>query len=188
MPDGGRYIFATRQYVDRNGNTLTYDDANNRLVDTLGRGIGLPPLATIPGTYNYSLPGVGGTSVNYTFVWKNLGDPGVLTGGQSPRYVADSGCPVGTGSFSPRLFQSDALGTRTCIQNAGSIFNPVVLYQVQLPTGQSYTFTYNAYGEIDKVQLPTGGYERYEYAQNATLSSMNFPYTRSGRASCRERV
>jgi RHS repeat-associated protein len=179
MPDGGRYLFATGQYVDRNGNTLTA--ANNSWVDTLGRGIGLPPLATTAGTYNYSLPGVGGASVNYTFVWKNLGDPGVLTNGQSPQYVANSGCPVGTGSYSPSLFQSDVLGTRTCIQNASGIFNPVVLYQIQLPTGQSYTLTYNVYGEIDKVQLPTGGYERYEYAQNATLGSMSFPYTQANR-------
>lgn len=179
MPDGGRYLFATSQYVDRNGNVLTA--ANNSWTDTLGRSISLPPLVTTPGTYTYSLPGVGGTSLNYTFVWKNLGDPGLLTNGQSPQYVADSGCPIGTGSFSPRLFQSDTLTTRTCIQNASGIFNPVVLHQIILPDQRSYTFTYNVYGEIDKVQLPTGGYERYEYAQNATLVAMNFPYTQANR-------
>jgi hypothetical protein len=46
-----------------------------------------------------------------------------------------------------------------------------VLYQIQLPTGQAYTFTYNEYGEIDKVQLPTGGYERYQYQQGGGAST-----------------
>jgi RHS repeat-associated protein len=179
MPDGGRYLFATGQYVDRNGNTLTA--ANNSWVDTLGRGIGLPPLTSTPGTNTYALRGVGGADINYTFIWKNLGDAGVLTNAQPLQYVADSGCPVGIGSFSPRLFQSDPIGSRTCIQNAGSIFNPVVLYQIQLPTGQSYTLTYNVYGEIDKVQLPTGGYERYQYAQIPSLNSMSSPYTQANR-------
>ena len=181
MPDGGRYLFAANQYVDRNGNTLTFHPDTNTWTDTLGRSIGLPPLATTPGNSTYSLPGVGGTSVNYIFVWKNLGDPGVLTGGQSPQYVADSGCPVGTGSFSPRLFQSDPISSRTCIQNAGSIFNPVVLYQIILPTQQSYTFTYNVFGEIDKVQLPTGGYERFQHAQIPSLSTLSAPYSQTNR-------
>jgi hypothetical protein len=51
MADGSRYLIAGHQYVDRNGNTLTYDSANNRWLDTLGRSIGLPPMS-MPGT-NY---------------------------------------------------------------------------------------------------------------------------------------
>jgi hypothetical protein len=75
MPDGSRYVFGSGQYVDRNGNTLTFDSAQSQWLDTRGRSISLPPLGA---TGTYSLPGVNGTSVDYTFVWKNLGDAGVL--------------------------------------------------------------------------------------------------------------
>ena len=177
MADGSRYRFTTGEYLDRNGNKLIYTGTG--WTDTLGRAIGAPPLANnvAPGSYPYSLPGVSG---QYIFVWKNLGDPGVLTTAQPLKYVADSGCAPGNGSFSPRLFQSD-IPSQTCITNASSVFNPVVLYQIQLPTGRSYTFTYNEYGEIDRVELPTGGYERYEHAQTPPLSTPKLPYSQANR-------
>ena len=46
-----------------------------------------------------------------------------------------------------------------------------MLNQIILPNNRSYTFTYTVYGEIDKVILPTGGYERYGYSQIAPLDS-----------------
>jgi RHS repeat-associated protein len=180
MPNGSRYLFGSLQYVDRNGNALTYDTANSRWLDTLGRPINLPPLSTTAGSSVYSLPGVNNSTINYTFVWKNLGDAGMLSTAQQLQYTADSACPPGNGSFSPRLFWSDS-GNRTCIINAGSVFNPVVLYQIQLPTGGAYTFTYNVYGEIDKVQLPTGGYERYEYSQIPSINLTGPFYAQANR-------
>jgi RHS repeat-associated protein len=176
MSDGSRYLLATGDYVDRNGNRLHYTGSG--WTDTLGRTINAPPLANAPGTYTYSLPGMSG---QYVFVWKRLGDPGVLTTEQPLKHFADTGCPIGNGSFSPHLFVSDIFGSRTCIQNADAVFNPVVLYQIQLPTGRSYTFTYNEYGEIDKVVLPTGGYERYEHALASQLNSQRAPYTQANR-------
>jgi RHS repeat-associated protein len=176
MPDGSRYLMAGNQYVDRSGNTLTFDSANNRWLDTMGRAISL----SFGGAY--SLPGVGGSSLNYTFVWKSLGAPGVMTIAQPLQYTADSACPPGNGSFSPHLFESDPVTSHTCIINAGSIFNPVVLYQIILPNQRAYTFTYNVYGEIDKVQLPTGGYERYEYQQGGAITISTAPYSQANRA------
>ena len=46
---------------------------------------------------------------------------------------------------------------------ADSIFNPVVLWQISLPNGTAYTFTYNVYGEINKIVYPTGGSEQFGY-------------------------
>lgn len=63
-----------------------------------------------------------------------------------------------------------------------------MLYQLVLPTGQTYTFTYNVYGEIDKVQLPTGGYERFEYVQFPGLSSMSYPYAEANRGVSKRHV
>ncbi|MGH9872553.1 MAG: RHS repeat-associated core domain-containing protein [Pyrinomonadaceae bacterium] len=185
MADGSRYILgANPKYIDRNGNTITG-------TDTLGRPIPYPPMngtglnGGTPGDSTYSLAG---GSINYTFKWRYLDDPGVLTLSQPLQYIADSSCPVGTGSYSPHLFLSDPIGTHTCVVNGGSLFRPVVLYQILLPTGQAYTFTYNVYGEIDKVILPSGGYERYEYGQVGSLSNLQPPYAQANRGVTRRYV
>jgi len=184
LSDGSRYLIGAGKYIDKNGNTLT---ANGGWRDTLDRQINNPlPVApgsslSAPTDQNYSLLGVNGTSINYTLKWRNLAD--VLTTAQPLRYTADGGCPPGTGSFSPYLFTSDG-GSRTCIINAGSIFNPVVLSQIVLPNGQTYTFTYDIFGAIDKVVLPNGGYEKYEYSYVAPVSSaanFSFVYAQGNR-------
>ncbi len=182
LPDGSRYVMTTPAgYFDRNGNKIN-------ATDTLGRTIADPLGGVSPSTpveKSYSLPGVGGT-VNYLFKWKYLAE--VLTTPQSLAYVADSGCPPGTGAtFNPHLFTSDISG-RVCIQNAPQPFNPVVLSQIILPTGQSYTFTYTIYGEIDKVTLPTGGYEKFIYGQVSTLSYSSYVYAQYNRGVTRRTV
>ena len=48
-------------------------------------------------------------------------------------------------------------------QPGGQLFNPVVLAEIVLPDGSSYKFTYDEYGELDKVVYPTGAYEQYDY-------------------------
>jgi RHS repeat-associated protein len=55
-------------------------------------------------------------------------------------------------------------------QSQNQLFNPIVLSEIVLPDGSSYKFTYNVYGEIDKVVYPTGAYEKYEYAATITPS------------------
>jgi RHS repeat-associated protein len=167
MPDGSRYIWDSSsgqilvKYVDRNGNTLVYNSSSRQWTDTLGRVIS-NPLSAAPtvGDQTYSLPGVNGSPVNYTFRWRALADSRSNT--STPlRYKAGwSTCDLSYGTaVSPNLFGGchgdDPVAT----------FNPVVLSEIVLPAGQSYRFTYNVYGEIDKVVYPTGGYERYVYSQ-----------------------
>ena len=41
--------------------------------------------------------------------------------------------------------------------------NPYLISSVQLPNGQSYHFYYNPYGELARVELPTGGAIEYDY-------------------------
>jgi hypothetical protein len=182
MPDGSRYLLNSGQYIDRNGNELT--SSGGSWTDSLGRQITNPlpySAGTSPaaGDQNVALPGVGGTFINYVLKWRNLAD--VLTTPQSLRYVGNTGCPPEiSGPYGPSLFGWDSV-TRTCIGNAGVIFNPVVLSQIVLPTGQAYTFTYNVYGEIDKVVMPTGAYEKYQYGLVSPLTFTTSVYPQGNR-------
>jgi hypothetical protein len=161
MPDGSRYVLGTTpQYIDRNGNKITFDGSllfpyTAGLTDTLSRHF-TSPLQLVAGDYPYSLPGVSGVNgslITYTMKWRHLGDPNVLTTNQPLNYIADLGCGDSSWAGSPNLFASNP---GICINNAAELFNPVVLNEVVLPTGQAYIFTYNVYGEIDKVSLPGG--------------------------------
>jgi hypothetical protein len=161
LQDGSRVVGG--QHIDRNGNTLTA--VTGGLQDTLGRVINNPLVSGV-----VTLPGVGNTTLNYTMVWKSLGE--ALTTPEPLRYKGNSGCPPETGgTFSPSLFSSDTF-SRTCIGNSSELFNPVVLHQIVLPNNLTYTFTYNVYGEITKMVLPTGGYERFIYAQISRVAAL----------------
>jgi RHS repeat-associated protein len=180
QPDGSRYTFAPAvTYTDRNGNTLSYDANAKQWTDTLGRALSLPlPSQSVVGNttapgreYDYSIPGVGNAPLTYHFVWKHLSEAGVISENEADKTLRTPGdhttlCQ--TGSDNSGLFQSSDetdLGI-----SKGSTFDPVVLYQIALPTGQSYTFKYDIYGEISKVIYPTGGYERFTYGVAPNLS------------------
>ncbi|MBK7802119.1 MAG: RHS repeat-associated core domain-containing protein [Chloracidobacterium sp.] len=50
-------------------------------------------------------------------------------------------------------------------------FNPVVLTEIELPTGQKYKFTYNIFGLIERITYPTGGSESFVHNTVAPLTS-----------------
>ncbi|MFL6285816.1 MAG: RHS repeat domain-containing protein [Pyrinomonadaceae bacterium] len=56
-----------------------------------------------------------------------------------------------------------------------------MLYRITYPDGSAYTFTYNLYGEIDKIVYPTGGYERFVYGAVPGITAMNSPYASTNR-------
>ncbi len=41
-----------------------------------------------------------------------------------------------------------------------------------MPDGDTYSFTYNGYGELTKISYPGGGYARYDY--NAFTHSQTY--------------
>ncbi len=212
LPDGARYIFEppppgelmlATQYIDRNGNKLVYNRTMKEWTDTLGRVL-KDPLSLFPnggqslsvGDTTYTLPGVSGSQQTYTFQWRNLGytDPqtneSVLTVAGPLYYLGDRDCddpalPV----RSPSLFQSlSTVGlTRVCAEVP---FNPIVLSKIILPDGTAYRFSYNVFGEIDKIYLPTGGYERYLYPTNLLqpMTYLKQPYRQMNRGVIERRV
>src|SRR5713226_7948449 len=185
LPDGSRYVYASDyssvSYIDRNGNTLVYNLGSRQWTDTLGRVIGLP-LQGAPsvGDSTYLLPGIGNSSVSYTLRWKRLGDA-LTDPNQALRYVATySDCDLQTTSYhSPSLFSTGTSCDGDEFYN--QLFNPVLLSEVVLPNGKSYKFTYNVYGEMDKIVYPTGGYERFQYDTIPLMSYVRGFYSQANR-------
>ncbi len=199
MPDGSYYDldssthYATA-YTDRNGNSTTFTlpgsgHANGYWTDTLGRHLDLPvnpSVSPTPGTQTYSVPGIDG-AITYTLHWKLLKDStaegSALTNfSDGLRYYTDkyptSGTTWDTRPTGTFLFASFFDGHVT---PAFGLFNPVLLTEIELPTGQSYKFSYNVYGEIDKIVYPTGGEETFTYSVVASVSYLDLPYSNANR-------
>jgi len=173
LPDGARYLLAAPggvQFIDRNGNKLSYDSASKQWSDTLGRVINLPPLQNSASVdLQYWIPGLDGTNRQVTFRWRNL-SYARTDSSQALRYRGSRTCAGWPDNpASPHLFHSSQTTDSVC--SGGVLFNPIVLWQIVLPNNATYTFTYNVFGEIDKVVLPTGGYQRYRYDTVDSISS-----------------
>ncbi|HVE56684.1 MAG TPA: RHS repeat-associated core domain-containing protein [Pyrinomonadaceae bacterium] len=191
MPDGSFYDFVgsitslnlatirkASKFSDRNGNFTTYNDTNGSWTDTLGRVLTAPIGLTAPEspvTQTYSMPGMTGT---YKFYWKKLKDTtaaesGLTNFNQPLKYWGDK-YRVG-GQYSH--YETREAGTYLfeSVENNWVIaldtyFNPVVLTQIELPTGQSYKFGYDVFGRIERMYYPTGGEERFAYSVVPQLS------------------
>ena len=205
LSDGGRYTFAApqgafqsiaTQYTDRNGNTLTYNSTTKQWTDTLGRNLSsplpAPPVmggsAPTVGDVQYSVPGLGTSSLTYTLKWRLLNDPATgetVLSNPDPDpnnrlyYPGSHNCSTWPAqALSPAMFSSTALAPICASQK----FNPVVLAEIDFPNNTSYRFRYNPYGEIDTVYFPSGGYERYVYSKIAPMTYLKAPYDQVNRA------
>jgi RHS repeat-associated protein len=207
LADGTRWIFNSNsvQCIDRNGNTLNYNTATRQWTDTIGRVLNMPwPTNPAAGDYNYSVPGINGSSINYTLKFRYLSDtlisgsPALIpmsdyylpTPYSDPTNQGGSNFPQTTGTAT--MFASgysdaseENQSTYTYVvgrgQSGASTFNPVVLSEVVLPNGQSYRFSYDNYGELAKVIYPGGGYQRYSHSQVPMLGGASVPYEQGSR-------
>jgi RHS repeat-associated protein len=175
MPDGSRYLLHSTgaEFVDPNGNKLTYSKSSKQWTDTLGRTIGFAlDNSSTSAPQSINLPAVGTANMTFQLEWKNLSN--ALSSG-SVQYRGSLICQPPYNGLSPALFVSPSSQERICgdasSSTTGVPFDPVVLRKIILPNGREYVFSYNVYGEIDKITLPTGGYQRYVYAQIEPLDS-----------------
>ncbi len=143
---------------------------------------------TLPGLSGVSPNGV----LTYTFKWRELNDaltPGTDNSTPSLRYIGSqylpnpsslpddsSNYPQNQSTSYDHLFheeyvwstasQSNSIVPTLVVgkgQSGGQLFNPIVLTEIDLPDGTKYKFTYNVYGEVDKIVYPTNAYEKYEF-------------------------
>jgi YD repeat-containing protein len=190
MPDGSFYDFdhttqnlsdrKATKFTDRNGNFTSYNKTNGNWTDTLGRNI-INPVKEVPSSPSintYSMLGMTGT---YKFNWKQLKgssatESGLTNFNQNLKYYGEtyicnnnSGYPTYcTRPASETLYY--AYPDARIISN--SLFNPIVLSEIELPNGQKYKFGYDVYGRIEKISYPTGGEEFFQYAPIAPLTML----------------
>lgn len=183
LPDGSQYRLNTAsgaEYVDRNGNKLVWNRDAQRWTDTLGR-IFVDPL---DGSPKWKYLGQGASEFEYKFIRGSLRDDNtgqtLLTNPQNPADPLPWNPGVGHNPLLYAAPQSEfnnqylggslfSLGSNEdnhnnfLVQFGPNRHNPYLIHQIVFPNNQKYIFTYNIYGEIDKVILPTGGYKRYRY-------------------------
>ncbi|MDQ1639477.1 MAG: hypothetical protein QOF62_2816, partial [Pyrinomonadaceae bacterium] len=173
LPDGTRMASG---FIDKNGNKLVSGGSlYTSWTDTMGRSISSPldvgtnkvgdDTSAVAFDKSFSVPGFDGGTLSYTMKWKKLED--VLTNpSDTLEYMGDTGNSGTCGSYgvgaSPSLFVGN--GDETQVMMETRVFDPVVLAEIDLPNGKSYKFTYNIYGEIDKVVYPTGAYDKFAYS------------------------
>ncbi|MFN8007375.1 MAG: DUF922 domain-containing protein [Terriglobia bacterium] len=151
LRDGTRYRIdngTVTSIRDRNGNLLQqFYDGNSRvyrIVDSLNREV---LVSYRPGGQPYdeiTYKGFGGASRVVRVNYANL----------SQRLRSDYSLPLPTASvLFPQLTGS----------SSSTSFDLTVVSSVQLPDGRLYQFRYNYYGELARVDLPTGGAYEYDF-------------------------
>jgi RHS repeat-associated protein len=192
------------KFTDRNGNYTTYyapgsvdsdnvTHPNGYWKDTLGRNISIPLAPQAPAAPTtaqnpqiYKMPGMTGT---YKLQWKHLNGGTQAESALTDIYAADhqlkpesdvylcynggfpAGCVYPAGVA---LFSGGGNSTGPRITGSPAPFNPVVLTEIELPTGQKYEFKYDIYGRIEKIIYPTGGEETFQYSVVPTLSMLEY--------------
>jgi RHS repeat-associated protein len=161
--DGMRLQLDSRGRVewmrDRNGNRVIFEysaDTNNaaahgkliKVTDSVGRVVNISYSA---GLTEVSFQGLGGTPRKIIIREDDLPNPGVLRDGQTPK--------TGRELF-PEVYARQAAGSSV---SGGGTFGKVT-HSVELPDTRKYLFRYNSYGELARVELPTGGAYEYDYS------------------------
>lgn len=165
--------------TDRNGNQISITE--NGIVDQLGRTTSIQQ--NVPDPENPSetlavlvtIKGYGGTPRYYK----------VRSGTMNEHYRGDliPNLPVVTGSYDPMSWGYDdwwpATATRLFPLSYGLFAQRIddrpVIYELELPDHRSVHFSYNKFGEVAEVLMPTGGKVWYDYGSSLSLPSGNSP-------------
>ncbi|HEY6329562.1 MAG TPA: hypothetical protein VI756_09495, partial [Blastocatellia bacterium] len=142
--------------ADRNGNQVTFAYQNGQvtnITDCLGRQITITYATQQNPVDTITYPGFNGATRTITVNYASLTAPGMLRAdvGSLPTLAElfpDPNDPIIPGATYPLNPQDPEL-----------FVSSVVLPEPSL----SYTFQYNGYGEVARIDLPTGGAYEYDY-------------------------
>ena len=140
------------ELVGRNGNVISIGGTTSGFVftDTLGRQVTINTGGINSGsiTYKDSNGVTQTTTLNYS----------LFPSSAKPTFCA----PLAVGETLPSGCPTSTI-VNNSVTNVATSSLESMLSSVVLPDGLSYTFQYNAYGEIVEITYPTGGYTRYAY-------------------------
>ena len=164
LKDGTRYHISdgvVTSIQDRNGNKVTLENVGRLITDSLNR--------TVTVAYRYdtwpqsdhdeiTFKGTAGTTRTLR-VWYSAMSTALRSGFSIQTY--QQLFPEMNGSTSES-------------------FNPTVATSLELPDGRLYYFKYNSYGELARVELPTGGAFEYDYAAGLRSGAASGSYGGGG--------
>ena len=162
--DGVQYTFVNgyaSQITDRNGNTISYSNvASNTgatITDPAGRKYQITGGSQLTGI---SWTGFNGTpravAVKYDYLHNLF---------RKKSGVAEFSVET-TGQLWPQLTQCASSPAQCPAASTGQTIDPQLISEIDLPDGSAYTFSYNSYGDVAQVTLPTGGAVQYDYVPN----------------------
>jgi RHS repeat-associated protein len=158
--DGTRYRIESGRVAwicDRNGNKINYHYGLSEMIatDSLNRQVIITRKNNNTPYDQITYKGTGGVSRTIRVWYSNMSD--ALRSGYSIQTYRD-------------LFSS------TDTEN-NDYYNPSVVSSVELPDGRRYRFYYNNYGELARVELPTGGAVEYDYMAGIVNGSVEGVFT-----------
>ena len=205
LPDGSRYLFPSstapssptstagfteaEEYVDSNGNKMTFDRSTRIWTDTMGRSIQNPFPSELPndsnpideGTRTVNLPGLSGTTRQAQFIWKKLKTAGCETdttgscgesvlenAAQELRFVGpDTGTADNVNL--PSLFQ----GRQWSVQSSGLIQN----YKENVAGGDYVNGVAQRFNPVvlKEAILPDGTKYEFRYNIYGEISRIKYP-------------
>ena len=148
LKDGTRYRIdggLVTSIQDRNGNKVTVAGVGRTVTDSLNR------VVTV--AYSYDS--------NPALDYDQISFKGTAGGARTIRIWKSYLSNVLRSGFSIQTWQQLFPEMNGSTSNQ---FNPLVVSSVELPDGRRYWFKYNPYGELARVELPTGGAIEYDYA------------------------
>jgi RHS repeat-associated protein len=177
LRDGTRYRIQdglVKWMRDRNSNQVVFeynDSKIRKVIDSLGREVHIE-VSTDPqcnGCDEITYKGFGGAARRIRVGYSSLGDALRMTRAGDPQ--------TPTAWTYGQLFPSGSL-------NPNQPFNPRVVSFVELPDqNRRYRFYYNPYGELARIELPTGGAIEYNHGaglENAPFASGAFEGAATG--------
>jgi RHS repeat-associated protein len=155
LRDGTRYLIVHGKVTsmrDRNGNLLTFSfgspsdpmrNALTKITDSVGREV----------------------NITYAGEGRPYDEISYIGFGGAPRAVRVEYASLESALRPPYAVQSP--NQLFGLDGGDYPYNPSVVSSVVLPNNERYSFRYNSYGELARVELPTGGW--YEYDWGASL-------------------
>jgi YD repeat-containing protein len=165
LKDGSRYRIDNGNITwirDRNGNKISFAYSTNSMTitDSLNRIV----------TVNYDVSDIAPYGLCDQIIYKGFGG--------AQRILRISHTNLGNALRPNSGYSIRTLGGPTGLfpetnGSSSTNYDPTVTSAVWLPDGRSYKFYYNSYGELARVELPTGGAYEYDMTDGSGIICPN---------------